>query len=63
MYATLTSNQLEDNLIIPTKKPRIVAAIHPQKETKSVFKTPTKYTSKCVSVDLKFMALAFDDSQ
>ena len=39
--------------MIPTKKPRIVAAIQPQNETNNVFKTPTKYTSKCVSVDLK----------
>ena len=29
--------------------------MHPQKETKRVFKTPTKYTSKCVSVDLKLI--------
>ena len=38
---------------MPTRKPRMVAAIHPQKDTKRVFNKPTKYTFKCVSVDLK----------
>ena len=37
-----TIDRLQDNIIIPIIKPRIVAAIQPQKATKSVFKTPTK---------------------
>ena len=50
---TALGGSVDDNLIMPTKKPRIVAAMQPQNETNNVFNTPTKYTSRCVSVDLK----------
>ena len=54
-YLTRVLTKKNHRLIIPTRKPRIVAAIQPQKETNKVFNTPTKYTSKWVSVDLKLI--------
>ena len=37
----LINSQLFESLIIPTKKPSIVAAIQPVNEINNVFKTPT----------------------
>ena len=40
-YAVLLRSQLFESLIIPTIKPKKVAAIQPVKDTNKVFKTPT----------------------